>query len=84
MKAERQKEPEQGGGSNRKVGDGEGGSLKARRGPKFPPKDASQSGAWAGGLTAGATPGGDNDLNSSKHLFKHTGVLWVFGLGKDR
>lgn len=36
MKAERQKEPEQGGGSNRKVGDGEGGSLKAGRGPKFP------------------------------------------------
>ena len=26
----------------------------------------------------------DSDLNSSKHLFKHTGVLWVFGLGKNR
>ena len=38
-------------------GDGEGGSLQARRGPRFPMKDASQSGAWAGGLTAGATPG---------------------------
>ena len=45
-------------GATGRWGDGEGGSLQARRGPRFPLKDASQSGSWAGGLTAGATQGG--------------------------
>ena len=59
MKEERREEPEEGGrreeGAARRWGDGEGGSPKARRGPRFPLRDTSRSGAWAGGRTAEAT-----------------------------
>ena len=84
MKAERQKEPEWGGGSNGKMGRWRRRVSEGQERTQISTKRRIPIRGLGRRPHCWSHPGEDNDLNSSKHLFKHTGVLWMFGLGKDR
>lgn len=85
MKAEGQKESEEGGGSHRKMGRWRGRVSAGQERTQISNERRIPIRGLGRRSHCRSHPGEDSNLNSSKHTgFKHTGVLWVFGLGKDR
>lgn len=83
MKAEGQKESEEGGGSHRKMGRWRGRVSAGQERTQISNERRIPIRGLGRRSHCRSHPGEDSNLNSSKHTgFKHTGVLWVFGLGK--